>query len=66
MFPVELFRATLSEFTAILQRYEIRFHLTGGIAGTVYGEPRLTQVIDIVIDPAALTRPWSASRRDSG
>jgi Nucleotidyl transferase AbiEii toxin, Type IV TA system len=31
--------------------HSIRFHLTGGLTGTAYGEPRMTQDIDIVIDP---------------
>ncbi len=52
MFPVEVFQATLAKLTSILRRLEIRFHLTGGLTGTAYGEPRMTQDIDIVIDPA--------------
>ena len=51
MFPVEVFQATLSKFTTILRQHEIRFHLTGGLTGTAYGEPRMTQDIDIVVDP---------------
>lgn len=51
MFPVEVFQKTLNEFIVILQRVRIRFHLTGGVTAAAYGEPRMTQDIDIVIDP---------------
>jgi len=50
--PVEGFLPTLTKFTAILERLEIRFHLTGGITAVAYGEPRLTQDVDFVLDPA--------------
>lgn len=52
MFPVEVFQATLSKLTVILRTHGIRFHLTGGLTGAAYGEPRMTQDIDVVIDPA--------------
>jgi hypothetical protein len=55
MFPVEAFHATLDKAVRILRRLGIRFHLTGGIASIYYGEPRLTQDIDIVIDNAQMT-----------
>ncbi|MGI9470758.1 MAG: nucleotidyl transferase AbiEii/AbiGii toxin family protein [Rubripirellula sp.] len=51
MFPVDVFQITLAKLTTILGRHDIRFHLTGGLTGTAYGEPRMTQDIDIVIDP---------------
>lgn len=51
MFPVEIFQSTLGKLTTILRRHEIRFHLTGGLTGVAYGEPRMTQDIDVVIDP---------------
>lgn len=51
MFTVEAFRQTLRKFKALLSPYPIRFHLTGGVTGTAYGEPRMTQNIDVVIDP---------------
>jgi hypothetical protein len=51
MFPVEIYRGTLSKWVTILRDHNIRFHLTGGLTGTAYGEPRMTQDIDIVIDP---------------
>lgn len=53
MFPVEIFRDTLLKLSSILQKHSIRFHLTGGLTGTAYGEPRMTQDIDVVIDPIA-------------
>ena len=53
MFPIEAFRATLERFTGILRSLRIRHHLTGGIVSVAWGEPRLTQDIDIVIDRVA-------------
>ena len=43
----EVLRAILP----ILERLEIPYLLTGGIAATVHGRPRFTQDIDIVIAP---------------
>jgi len=60
MFPVESFRATLDKAVHIFRRLGIRFHLTGGIASIYYGEPRLTQDIDIVIDNAQVTAALDA------
>jgi len=54
MFPVDAFRTTLSKAVAILGEHEISFHLTGGITSVFYGEPRMTQDIDIVIDNQAI------------
>ena len=54
MFPVEAFRDTLSKAAAIFRQHAIRFHLTGGLTSVVYGEPRMTQDIDIVIDNQAV------------
>lgn len=54
MFPTEIFRGTLSRLIAILDRQEVRFHLTGGIVSVAYGEPRMTQDIDIVVDNSAI------------
>lgn len=53
MFPVESFRNTVLAFTEILDSNGIRYHLTGGITSLVYGEPRMTQDVDLVIDPKA-------------
>ncbi len=41
--------AVLSEIVSILNSHSIAFHITGGLASSFYGEPRLTQDIDIVI-----------------
>ncbi len=51
MFPVAVFQQSVRKLTSILDRHKIRFHLTGGVTGTAYGEPRMTQDIDIVISP---------------
>jgi len=56
MYPTELFRATLSRLLAVLNHHHVRFHLTGGITSVAYGEPRMTQDIDIVVDNAALAQ----------
>lgn len=56
MFPVDTFRTTLAKIFAIFRMYNIKFHLTGGITSIAYGEPRLTQDIDIVVDNEALKR----------
>ena len=53
MFPIDVFRATLTKAIAILQKHRIQFHLTGGVTSVAYGEPRMTQDIDIVIDNVA-------------
>jgi hypothetical protein len=37
------------EISAILSGVGVRHHFTGGIVSTVYGEPRLTQDLDIVV-----------------
>jgi hypothetical protein len=42
-------KITLADFSAILLARGYKFHLTGGLASSFYGEPRFTQDIDIVI-----------------
>jgi hypothetical protein len=54
MFPIETFRTTLGKIIKILLSFQIKFHLTGGIASIAYSEPRMTQDVDIVIDNAAI------------
>ena len=54
MFPVEAFQATLGKATEIFQQLGVRFHLTGGVTSVLYGEPRMTQDIDIVVDNQVL------------
>jgi hypothetical protein len=60
MYPAEIFRDTLSRLLDILTRHDVRFHLTGGITSVAYGEPRMTQDIDIVVDNPALARSLEA------
>ena len=55
MFPVEAFRSTLNKAVTIFRNHDIRFHLTGGITSVYYGEPRMTQDIDIVVDNTQMT-----------
>lgn len=50
MHPAEGFQGSLSKLVPVLDRFQIRFHLTGGIVSVAYGEPRLTQDIDVVLD----------------
>ena len=56
MFPVDAFRSTLGKIMDILHRHNIRFHLTGGITSVAYGEPRMTQDVDMVIDNHAVVQ----------
>ncbi len=53
MFPIDAFQNTLSKAVNILESLSIRFHLTGGITTITYGEPRMTQDIDVVIENAS-------------
>lgn len=55
MFPVEAFRDSLVKAITLFDRHKIRFHLTGGITTIVYGEPRMTQDIDVVICNEAIS-----------
>ena len=40
--------------TKIFQQLGVRFHLKGGVTSVLYGEPRMTQDIDIVVDNQVL------------
>ena len=51
MLPADGFLPTLTKLVAVLEQFEIRFHLTGGITAVAYGEPRMTQDVDVVLDP---------------
>ena len=51
MYPIDVFRSTLSKIVGIFAEHGIRYHLTGGLTSMAYGEPRMTQDIDIVVDP---------------
>ena len=50
MFPIEAFQSTLEKLAIILRRYQIPFHLTGGVTNVAYAEPRMTQDIDVVVE----------------
>jgi hypothetical protein len=42
-------QVALSAIITILEKLNIPFHITGGLVSSLYGEPRFTQDIDIVI-----------------
>ena len=66
MYPPDIFRHSLLRLVAILHRHGVRFHLTGGITSVAYGEPRMTQDVDVVVENAAITRaiePFIAAAR---
>ncbi len=50
MFPIEEFRECVERIVKVFTDLEIRFHLTGGAAAVAYGDPRMTQDIDFVVD----------------
>ena len=56
MFPVEAFERTIGKFVVIAEAIELPYHLTGGSVSSAYGEPRLTQDIDIVVSPEIAKR----------
>jgi hypothetical protein len=53
---VDGFSETIERLFAILIELGLRFHVTGGIASSFYGEPRFTQDLDLVIDLAVNRR----------
>jgi hypothetical protein len=67
MFPPEIFRVVLEDFTRHLGERGIRFALTGGMVSAFHAEPRYTQDADILLDRTALLigledtlREWKA------
>ena len=50
MLPADGFQPTLTKLVDVLDRFHVRFHLTGGLTSVVYGEPRMTQDVDLVLD----------------
>lgn len=56
MFPVEAFERTIAKFVAIAESIGLPFHLTGGSISSAYGEPRLTQDIDIGVSPVVVKK----------
>ncbi len=55
-FPLRRFERTILKFVVIAEAIDLRFHLTGGSISSAYGEPRLTQDIDIVVAPEIAKR----------
>jgi hypothetical protein len=49
------FRSTIEQVCAILDGLGLRYHFTGGIAASFYGEPRFTQDLDLVIELSAMS-----------
>jgi len=56
VYPPDVFRGTLVRLLDVFERLGVRCHLTGGVVSVAYGEPRMTQDIDLVVDNAALAR----------
>lgn len=54
MFPIDALRSTLEKIVSIFAECQIPFHLTGGITTVAYGEPRMTQDVDIVVSNEAI------------
>lgn len=52
MYPPEVFRVTLVRLLDVFGRLGVRCHLTGGVTSVAYGEPRMTQDIDLVVAEA--------------
>ena len=50
------FPETIERLLPILVELGLKFHFTGGVAASYYGDPRFTQDLDLVID-LALHRP---------
>ena len=49
MIDADDIKTVLNDLVLILTDQQIKFHVTGGLATSYYGEPRFTQDIDIVI-----------------
>ncbi len=56
MFSPDLFRVVVERLIRVLDTLGIKFHLTGGITAVHYSEPRLTQDLDVVVDPFAAAK----------
>lgn len=51
MFTPDSFFPVLERLLAILDRCGVRYHVSGGFAAIYHAEPRLTQDVDLVVDP---------------
>ena len=58
-----IFRTALSESRRSSTSLGLKFHFTGGVASSYYGDPRLTQDLDIVIQ-LAVGRPETSALLD--
>lgn len=56
----------ISLFVQPLNRLRIPYLVTGGVAAVIYGEPRLTRDIDLVLDLRAEDAPRLAGEWDTG
>jgi hypothetical protein len=54
VYPIEAFQEAVMTISTVLSKLKIPFHLTGGAAVIAYSEPRLTQDIDIVVEPSVM------------
>jgi hypothetical protein len=54
MFSPETFFPLLTRIARILDDCGVRFQVTGGFVSIYYSEPRLTQDVDLVVDPVQL------------
>jgi hypothetical protein len=52
VWPVQDLEDSMERISAILGDLGLKFHFTGGVASSYYGDPRLTQDLDIVIQLA--------------
>ncbi len=63
IWPVSDFQDSIERISAILDEFGLQFHFTGGVASSYYGDPRLTQDLDVVIQPA-VDRPETRALLD--
>ena len=56
MWPIQDLQDSMERISAILGDLGLKYHFTGGVASSYYGDPRLTQDLDLVIE-LAVDRP---------
>ena len=54
-------RRVLEAVIAVLEERSAPYHVTGGLASSFYGEPRLTQDVDFVVRLASADAAWVAN-----
>ena len=52
VWPLQDLQDSMERISAILGDLGLKYHFTGGVASTYYGDPRLTQDLDLVIELA--------------